>query len=275
MSPTKSHSPRSMTSSMISRGQLLDPTAQRLRRLRREAAADEQLEAVVLGRVHHQHHLAHPGEVLLGRLGHRDAPRRRAEQARLTTDGADVVVLGDRPEPRPVGLRVPVHRIVGPQPRVLVPRVVPVEGVVGREVDRRSVGDVGHDPRSCHGARFARLAQSSPPRDPPRHRWARRRRALGAQGRRCRPAPTTSAPPAPVASPIPTPVRRPTAAACASPSTRTPVRPGAATRPRSCAPSCRPPTSTSSVPTTTSSTSSAPTRAMASSPSGPPAATAR
>ena len=57
-------------------GQLLDPARQRLGVARREAPAHEQLEAVVLGRVHRQHHLALGGEVGLVGLGHHHAPGR-------------------------------------------------------------------------------------------------------------------------------------------------------------------------------------------------------
>jgi len=44
------------------------------------------------------------------------------ERLRLAADDADIVVTGDRPETRTIGLRVEVHRIVGAQPRVFFDR---------------------------------------------------------------------------------------------------------------------------------------------------------
>ena len=72
--------------------------------------------------------------------------RRRAEQLRLAADHADVGVAGDRPEARAVGLLVPVHRIVRPQPGVLLPRMLTAVRVVGGEVDDRCV-----EVRARHG----------------------------------------------------------------------------------------------------------------------------
>ena len=113
--------------------------------LRGEPPTHQELEAVVLGRVHVQHHLAPGSQVHLVRLGQHRAARVRAVRARLAADRADVVVLGDRPETRTVGLVVPEHRRVGPQPCVLLPRVARGERGRRREVDVRSVVGDRHD----------------------------------------------------------------------------------------------------------------------------------
>ena len=129
---------------------------------------------------------------------------------------------------------------------------LPVEGVVGREVDRRGVGDVGHDrdPDTALGSPVLRKRRL--PVIPVVVGRPRRRRVLGPQGRAAGAARRRrhGATPAHPRSRRPPVARR--RAACASPSTPTPVRSGGATRPTTCAPSCRPPTSTSSAPTTTS-----------------------
>ena len=107
-----------------------------------------------------QHHQPLGGERGVVGLAHHHAPPVRAEQLGSPADVADVLVLGDGPEPGAVGLLVPVHRIVGPQPRVLVPRVA--VGVRRRrdEVDHGSGG-------GGHATSFDQMATSVPASSPP------------------------------------------------------------------------------------------------------------
>ena len=86
-----------------------DAIPEQFRPLRREAAADEQLEAVVFGRVHDQHHLTLDHQAHLVGLREHHSLRGGAEQLRLAADHADVGVARDRPESGTIDLVVPVH----------------------------------------------------------------------------------------------------------------------------------------------------------------------
>ena len=120
--------------------ELGDTVRQQLRVARREAATDEQLEPIVLRRIHRQHHLPLRGETSLVGLLHHHATLVGAERRRLPADHPDVVVLGHRPEAGTIDLVVPVHGIVRPQPRVLTPRV-PIR-------ERRRRGEINHRHRA-------------------------------------------------------------------------------------------------------------------------------
>ena len=183
-------------------GQLLDRGGQHLGVARREAAADEQLEAVVLGRVHRR---ASSGagstrSIVVG-LGHHHAAGGRAEQPRLAADGADVGVAGDRPEARPVDLRVPVDGVVRPQPGVLRPTggrrrttAVEVRSIVGRcDVGHRAIATTA--PSAARPAVASHASATSSPRDRrPGRRCLVERGVVGSFDRRDRPVARSSTP---------------------------------------------------------------------------------
>ncbi len=130
--------------------ELLDARPQQLRVLRREPAADEHLEPVVLWWVHVEHHLTRRHETqLVGIRDHR-ALGVRAEQPRLAADHPDVLVLGQGPEVLTVGIRVTEHGRVGTQPRVLLP------GVAVRKGGRRDQVDVARVHRGDATGRLKR-----------------------------------------------------------------------------------------------------------------------
>ena len=118
-------------------GELGDASAVGLRLVGLERVADEPPVAVVLRRVLEQHHLPHRAEALLGDVVQVDAALLVGERAVVTSDRADVGVLGDRPE---VALRtcVPVDGVVLAQPREGVVRLSAVEGLRVDEVDLRT-----------------------------------------------------------------------------------------------------------------------------------------
>ena len=90
-----------------------------------EATAHEQLEAIVLRRIHVEHHLATRVQVGLVGIGQHHTLLPRTEQLGRATDELHVLVLGDGPEARAAGriFTVPEHGRVGAQPRVLLPRM--------------------------------------------------------------------------------------------------------------------------------------------------------
>ena len=97
------------------RGELADVRLEHAHLAGREAAVDELAVARVLGRVHREHEVSPLLEVVHLRLfehDHAAALLVGREGGAVATDGDDVVVLGDHPEPRAFGLGVLEDRVV-------------------------------------------------------------------------------------------------------------------------------------------------------------------
>ena len=120
MSDMSSHSPRSMTSSMIFLREFLDARPERIRTARDELLADQRAIARVIGRVHVQHHAARLLErEFIGIIEH-DAAGIRGVGFCVTPDRPYILIARDGPESARVFLLMPMHRVILAQPAELL-----------------------------------------------------------------------------------------------------------------------------------------------------------
>ena len=161
--------------------QQLDPRPHGLGRLRDELARHQLAQPGVVGRIRRDQHLVIAdldGAFAVGDHDRRDRRERRG----VATDGLHVAVARDRPEPVAIGLVVPVHRIVGSQPRELL------VGLAVRKRLRRQQGDVDHGQlseaqnSSSIAAPLGRVLQHPPMA----HAWQVGDARPGSSGRRLR-----------------------------------------------------------------------------------------
>ena len=107
---TKSAEPDSQIRSMMSSATRVDVLLELADHAGREALVDEAAVAGVQRGVHGHHHHPLLLELLLGRVPQEGALAVRGEPLGVTVHRHAVLVAGDGPETRPVGLLVPVGR---------------------------------------------------------------------------------------------------------------------------------------------------------------------